>query len=116
MLLARTMSEFTDHASFAMINKSTLKCILRHQSFLPEHYIKQIDILLEWSNVIHRKFLAIFQAESPVEIRPCQAPLTLDHILEFEDGTEVYDVAVHSLNCVTPRDQVVFTNAYLQES
>ena len=82
----------------AIVDKAILTLILRHKDCLPDDSKKQLSILNEWANVVHRSFLAIFQAETDVEIRPCSSPIALDHILEFEDGTEVYDVAASSLS------------------
>lgn len=63
---------------------------------------KQLEIFNEWANVVNRAFLRIFQAETNCEIRPSSAPTALDHILEFEDGSEVYDIAAYSLNQLNP--------------
>ena len=65
-------------------------------------FIKQLEIFKEWANVVNRKFLKIFQQETQFEIRPCTSPNALNHILEFEDGSEVYDIAAYSINQLNP--------------
>ena len=52
----------------------------------------------EWSKLINRRFLAIFQSQSSSQIRLEDTPLTNSYIHEFNDDSDVYDTAAHSLN------------------
>ena len=55
----------------------------------------------EWAKISNRKFLSIFQAATQTEIRPDSA-ISIEGLLEFQDGSEVFDVAAYSLANVTP--------------
>ena len=63
-----------------------------------------------------KNFFDGFQAESYFEISPCAAPVALSHILEFEDGSEVYDTAAYGLAQVHPDIVVNFTRESLNTS
>lgn len=87
------------------VNIKVVSTLLRNYSkFIPQTQVKQLEVYLDYANVVNRAFLQSFQEQQLFanEIRPYPAPTSIDHVLEFEDCSEVYDTAVQNLNEITP--------------
>ena len=86
--------------------------IREYATLLPIAFVKQLKVYKSYANVMNRAFLTIIEQSLPVqyEIHPCLAPKSIDHVLEFEDCSEVYDTAVQNLNAITPYEAQTFVN------